>query len=175
MAPPPPLKKPPPPPPKAPPRPKAPAPVPLPPPEPWPPAPPAQFIAPVNVAPDAPVPVEPPVPHAQFAAVPPAPPDTSMAPATVTSPVARRSSTPLPLTVTVTPDGIVFVVKLCTPLPMVVFDVGANAPSAPVDGNRVQTPAWHVAPPTQTVPQPPPQRVRVSTSQPFDVMPSQSA
>jgi hypothetical protein len=42
---------------------------------------------------------------------PPRPPDTSTTPAIVASPVARRSSTPAPFVVIVTPAGMLIVVK----------------------------------------------------------------
>ena len=99
-----------------------------------------------------------------------------MVPETVTVPVARRSSTPAPPTVavTVTPAGIVIVVKLCTPGASTVSVVGANAPSAAVDGNRVHTLPWQVCPAAHTGPQLPPQVSRVSTSQPSAALALQS-
>src|SRR5579884_2055379 len=104
----------------------------------------------------------------QLVWVPAEPPDRSMVPAMATAPVARRSSTPVPpeVTVTVTPAGMVTVVKLCTPGDSTVSVPGAKAPSAPVDGNCVQTVPWQVVPDGHTAPQPPPQVVRVSTSHP---------
>ncbi len=121
-------------------------------------------------------PVCPPCPQVHCAVTAaPDPPARSMVPATVTSPTARRSSTPLPLTRTVTPAGMLIVVKLCTPGVSTVLVVGLNAPSLESEGKRVQIPDWHVVPAPQIDPQPPPQRVRVSTSQPFEGLPSQSA
>jgi hypothetical protein len=69
---------------------------------------------------------------------PPSPPLTLSVPLIVTSPVARIVTgvfAPFLAKVTVTPAGIVTVVKLNTPLggsASVVFAAGANAPSAPV-------------------------------------------
>jgi hypothetical protein len=99
-----------------------------------------------------------------------------MVPAMVTLPVARRSSTPAPpaVAVTVTPAGIVIVVKLCTPGASTVLVEGAKAPSAPVDGKRVHTLPWQVCPAPQTAPQPPPQVRRMSTSQPSVALALQS-
>ncbi len=78
----------------------------------------------------------------QLVWTPPLPPETSIVPAMVTAPVARRSSTPVPpaVAVTVTPAGMLIVVKLWTPGVIATFVLGANAPSAPVEGKRVQTP-----------------------------------
>ncbi|MFO0645469.1 MAG: hypothetical protein U0326_04470 [Polyangiales bacterium] len=87
--------------------------------------------------------------------MPPLPPDTSTVPAMVTAPVARRSSTPVPVVVTVTPAGTLIVVKLCTPGVSTVLVVGENAPSVPVDGKRTQPPATHGVPVGQTVPHAP--------------------
>src|SRR5688572_7979801 len=53
----------------------------------------------------------------------------------VTAPEARSSSVPVPLVVTVTPEGTLMVVKWCTPGDRTVFEVGENAPSAPLLGN----------------------------------------
>jgi hypothetical protein len=66
-------------------------------------------------------------------------PDTLMAPAIVTSPVARMTTGVLAaffVNVTATPEGIFTVVKLKTPLGgsvSVVLAVGFKAPSAPVE------------------------------------------
>jgi hypothetical protein len=57
---------------------------------------------------------------------------------------------------------------------MAVWVVGLKAPSVPFDGKRVHTPPWQVWPALQAAPQPPPQRVRESTSQPLAALPSQS-
>jgi hypothetical protein len=103
------------------------------------------------------------------------PPDTLIVPAMMTVPVARRSSTPDPLVVTVTPAGTLIVVKLCTPGESTVLVVGLNAPSALVLGKRVHTPPWHTAPVGHTAPHVPPQLVDVSRSQPFASFMSQLA
>ena len=71
--------------------------------------------------------------------MPPREPLTSIVPAIVTAPVARRSSVALPLVVTVIPAGMLIVVKLRTPAAKIVFVVGANAPSAPVLGKSGQS------------------------------------
>ena len=78
-----------------------------------------------------------------------------MVPAMVTAPVARRSSTPVPFVVTVTVEGMLIVVKLCTPGVSTVLVVGENAPSAPVEGKRVQPPDTQGEPEGQTVPHAP--------------------
>ncbi len=152
-------------------------------PEPPVPAGPAQGEPTEHTSPLAPLPLAlpvapPPPPEAlsrQSVCGPPLPPETLMVPAMTTAPVARRSSTPAPVVVTVTPAGTLMVVKLCTPGDSTTLVVGLKAPSAAVLGKRVHTPPWQTAPEGHTSPQAPPQLVVVSRSQPLMGFMSQSA
>jgi hypothetical protein len=85
-----------------------------------------------------------------------------MMPPMLTAPVARRSSAPAPLVVTVMPALMVIVVKLWTPGGRTVFVVGAKAPSAPVLAKMRHLPAPQVVPPVQGLPHAP-QSVFVSS------------
>ncbi len=123
--------------------------------------------------------VPPPDPEAlsrQSRWTPPLLPETLTTPATTTVPVARRSSTPEPVVVTVTPTGMLMVVKLWTPGGSTTSTVGLKAPSLPSLGKGTQPPATQ-APLAQRLLHRPQWAsvVRVSTSQPLPGAASQSA
>ena len=70
--------------------------------------------------------------------MPPTEPDTSTLPVMLTAPVARKSRMALEpgVTVTLTPTGMVMVVKLWMPGVSTVLTVGLNGPSRPVEVNE---------------------------------------
>jgi hypothetical protein len=80
-----------------------------------------------------------------FPTVAPGPPLTSITPVTTTSLVALKSRRPVPDVVTVTPEGMLMVVKLWIPGERATLAVGLNAPSAPVLTTVVHWPLTHPA------------------------------